>query len=67
MYFSQHTPQEHVHLHHFLLNPIFAPHVKHILEVRHLREREGEERERGYMHVFNFVHVHLNSIYFRSV
>ena len=65
MYFSQHTPQEHVHLHHFLLNPIFAPHVKHILEVRHLRERE--RRERGYMRVFNFVHVHLNSIYFRSV
>ncbi|XP_019853392.1 PREDICTED: cilia- and flagella-associated protein 61-like isoform X1 [Amphimedon queenslandica] len=32
IYFSQHTPKEHLHLHHFLLNPIFAPHVKHILQ-----------------------------------
>lgn len=36
VYISQHTPQEHMHLHHFLINPILAPHVKHILKVNTL-------------------------------
>lgn len=34
VYFAQHCPEEHVHLHHFLLNPVFAPHIKHLLKVQ---------------------------------
>jgi hypothetical protein len=30
--FDRHLPEEHMHLHHFLINPILAPHIKHILK-----------------------------------
>lgn len=32
VYYSQHTPQEHMTVHHLLINPIFAPHLKHFMK-----------------------------------
>ena len=34
VFYSQHRPHEHQHIHHLLLNPAFTPHTKHFLKVR---------------------------------
>ena len=33
IYFNHHRPTEHAHLHHFILNPVFAAYSKHMLKV----------------------------------
>ena len=33
IYYDYHIPSEHAHLHHFMLNPVFASYAKHFIKV----------------------------------